>query len=61
MEMLVGMAVISVGGMVVEKIAYECCKPNHAMYASLASSSVLGLTALQAVAKLIEFLQNFAG
>lgn len=59
METLVGMAIISIGGMVVEKICYECGKQNHAMYANLTSSSLLGITALRAVAELIKFLGAF--
>lgn len=59
MDVLVAMSCISIVGMIVEKIANECCKPTHAMYASLASSSMLGLSALKAVSELIKFLKVF--
>lgn len=59
MDILIGMSVVSVVGMVVEKIAFECGKVTHAQYASITSSSLLGLTALRAVAELIKFLGTF--
>lgn len=56
---LVMLGSVSVVGMAVEKVLYECQKPNHAQYISLATSAFIGLTALQGVFTLLKFIGTF--
>lgn len=48
----------SLACMAAEKIAYECGKQNIANYISLFTSATLGLMALGAGAKLVEFISK---